>query len=214
MSGTINGEDQRKTDMLDGGLKVMPRYRGRSRRPRRKMGNSVIHVPATMAGTLAANTSKVFVIASPSIFAAGSASSNIEAQDKDRTINVGHHMGAFTIDFGIRASANDGTYEFCVYKVERHDTTPTLGNHPVPSTAEILAQGMQQACRMANPGKVFHYSKRPYTVERNIVHKIRVSPAKFRLSKIKAGDHWILQVFNRGTAQVTDDFECRYKEYE
>ncbi len=167
-----------------------------------------------MAGTLAANTSKVFVIESPSIFAAGSASSNIEAQDKDRTVNVGHHMGGITIDFAIRNLTNDGVYEFCIYKVERAATTPVLGTHPVPSTADIVSQGMQQACRMANPGKVFHFSKRAYTIETDIVHKIRVSPAKFRLSKVKAGDHWILQVFNRGPAIVTDDFECRYKEYE
>ncbi len=180
----------------------------------RKTGNVVIHVPSTMAGTLAANTAKVFVIASPSIFAAGSASSNIEAQDKDRTVNVGHHIGQINIDFAIRNLVNDGVYEFCIFKVERHDTTPTLGTHPIPSTAEVAAQGIQQACRMANPGKVFHYSARPYTIEQNIVHRIRVSPAKFKLSKFKAGDHWILLVFNRGGSVVTDDFQCRYKEYE
>ncbi len=180
----------------------------------RKSGNTVIHVPSSMAGSLNANTAKVIIIISPSIFAAGSASSNIEAQDKDRTVNVGHHVGTFTIDYSVRNTTGDGIYEWCVFKVERADTTPTLGNHPIPSTAEVVSQGIQQACRMANPGKVFHYSQRAYTADVNIVHKIRVSPAKFRLSKLKAGDHWVMLVNNRGPTNVTDDFQCRYKEYE
>ncbi len=192
----------------------MPRFRRSSRRPRRKMGNSVIHVPSSMAGTLAPNTAVVVVLSSPSIFAAGSASSNIEAQDKDRTVNVGHHIGAFNIDMGIREMIATGVFEYCVLKVERADSTPSLGSHPIPSTAEILSQGMQQACRMANPGKVFHYSKRAYTDNFAVAHKIRVSPAKFRESKCKAGDHWILMLFNRAPNIVTFDFECRYKEYE
>ncbi len=192
----------------------MPRFRRSLRRPRRKMGNSVIHVPSTMGGTLVTNASVLIVIVSPSIFAAGSASSNIEAQDKDRTVNVGHHVGAFNIDMGIRDTGGNGVLEYCVYKVERAASTPVLGTHPVPSTAECLTQGLQQAARMANPGKVFHYSKRAYSDNFFVAHKIRVSPAKFKLSKLKAGDHWVLQLFNRSASSITFDFECRYKEYE
>ncbi len=211
----INGEDQQQINILSGGEKGMPRFRRSFRRPRRKMGNSVIHVPSTIGGTIGVNTAVAVVIVSPSIFAAGSASSNIEAQDKDRTVNVGHHVGRLNIDITIRNLTNDGVVEFCIFKVERADSTPVIGTHPVPSTAEVNTQGMQQACRMANPGKVFHYSKRVYTVEQNVAHKITVSPAKFRLSKLKAGDHWMLLMFNRAAAnQVTFDFECRYKEYE
>ncbi len=188
------------------------RYR---KKKRRITGNAVIHVPSTIGGTLALNTSQAIVIVSPSIFAAGSASSNIEAQDKDRTVNVGHHVGRLNIDISIRNALNDGVIEFCLLKVERADSTPVIGTHPIPSSAEITSQGMQQACRLANPGKVFHYSKRVYTIEQNIVHKIIVSPAKYRLSKLKAGDHWILVMNNRAAANaVTFDFEARYKEYE
>ncbi len=123
-------------------------------------------------------------------------------------------MGTVTADMSIRNTTVDGIVEFCIYKVERAATTPVLGTHPVPSTADINSQGMQQACRMANPGKVFHYSKRAYTPEIAFTHKIKVSPAKFKLSKIKAGDHWVLQLFNRSLATVNFDYESRYKEYE
>ncbi len=187
--------------------------RRRSKR-RRITGNVVIHVPSTMAGVINTNAETLFIIESPSIFAAGSASSNIEAQDKDRTVNVGHHIGTLNIDTTIRTTVADGVVEFCVFKVERADSTPAIGTHPVPSGAEITTQGLQQACRLANPGKVFHYSKVVYSIEAPKTHKITVSPAKFRLSKIKAGDHWCLLVHNRGTTNITFDFEARYKEYE
>ncbi len=191
------------------------RHFGFRKRSRRKLGNSVIHVPSTMGGTMNSLTATLLVIESPSIFAGGSASSNIEAQDKDRTANVGHHLGTLNLDVTIRNQTVIGVIEFCVMKVERHDTTPAIGTHPVPSQTDINNQGMQQACRLSNPGKVFHYSKRAYAPEVAVVHKIKVSPAKFRLSKVKAGDHWILIMFNRNTSgQITYDFEARYKEYE
>ncbi len=122
----------------------MPFHSMRGRRKKRRItGNVVIHVPASMAATLAANSVQLFVIESPSIFAAGSASSNIEAQDKDRTVNVGHHIGRLNIDTSIRATTNSGIIEYCVFKVERADATPAIGVHPVPSVSEVNTQGIQ-----------------------------------------------------------------------
>ncbi len=178
------------------------------------MGNSVIHVPSTIGSSLATNIAFVTVITSPSIDAGESATTGIDDQDKDRTVQVGHHIGAFNLDLSIRNTAGDGVVEYCVFKVERVATVPVLGTHPIPSSATIASQGMQQACRLDNPGKVFHYSKRAYSIEQTVVHKIRVSPAKFKLSKVKAGDYWILMMFNRGPQTVTIDYEGRYKEYE
>ncbi len=194
----------------------MPGYRAswRGRKRRRITGNVVIHVPSTINGSLAAGGETLFIIESPSIFAAGSASSNIEAQDKDRTVNVGHHIGRLNIDLSIRTTTADGVIELGVFKVERADAIPAIGTHPVPSGTEILTQGLQQALRLANPGKVFHYSKVTYSAEHPQTKRIIVSPAKFKLSKVKAGDHWCLLAHNRGSASVVFDFECRYKEYE
>ncbi len=178
------------------------------------MGNSVVHVPTTMGTGLTTNNAFVFIIESPSIFAAGSASSNIEAQDKDRTVNVGHHLGRLSIDISLRVPVSTGVVECTVFKVERHDTTPTLGSHPIPSVAQINTQGSQQAIRMANPGKVFHFSTIAYTTGTTRTKKIIVSPAKFRLSKVKAGDHWCMVLFNRSANTVTIDVQARYNEYE
>ncbi len=186
----------------------------RRRKSFRPRGNTVIHVPSTIAGTMGANTSAVIVVVSPSIFAGQSASTNIEAQDKDRTVNVGHHVGQLNLNISIRNTTGDGIIEFGVYKVERAASTPTIGTHPVPSSATVTSQGLQQATRLDNPGKVFHYSQRSYSIENTVAHRMVVSPAKYKLSKLKAGDHWILQLFNRGPQQVTYDFQARYKEHE
>ncbi len=123
-------------------------------------------------------------------------------------------MGRVNIDIGIRLTLSDGLLEFAVFKVERADSTPSIGTHPVPSAAEINSQGMQQAVRMANPGKTYHFSQRTYSIENTVTHKIIVSPAKFRASKWKAGDHLMLMIFNRGPSTLTYDMQARYKEYE
>ncbi len=191
----------------------MPRF-GRRYRKGKSYTTAVIHVPSTMGGSLASNAAVLHVIESPSIFAAGSASSNIEAQDKDRTVNVGHKIGRITIDYGISNAQGDGVLEFCILKTLRSDSTPTLGTHPIPSAAEILAQGMQQACRLANPGLVFYYGKATFTREFTRTKHIMLSPAKYKQSLVKAGDHWVMLVFNRSTAAtIVNDFECRYKEF-
>ncbi len=193
----------------------MRHYGSRRRmRPQRRSGNVVIHVPSTMGGTIGTGNEATLVIQSPSIDAGGSASSNIEAQDKDRTVNVGHHMGQATIDFTCRVTTADGVLEFGVVHVERNDTTPAIGSHPLPSGSEINTQGLQQALRLASPGRVVHFSQRAYSVENTFVHKIRFRPSKFKASKVKAGDYWMLIVHNRGSAEITYDFQCRYKEYE
>ncbi len=167
-----------------------------------------------MGGTIAAGAEAQLVIQSPSIDAGGSASSNIEAQDKDRTVNVGHHMGVATIDFGCRITTADGTLEFGVTHVERSHSTPALSTPPLPTGAEIETQGLQQALRMSNPGRVVHFSQRAYSADNTITHKIVFKPSKFKSSKVKAGDYWMLIVHNRGSATITYDFQCRYKEYE
>ncbi len=192
----------------------MRHYGSRRRTTRRNTGNTVIHVPSSIGATLAPAVSVVIVIVSPSIFAAGSASSNIEAQDKDRTVNVGHHVGRLNISIGLRGTTGVGVMEASVFKVERAESTPALGVHPIPSSSENASQGMQQAVRLANPGKTFHWSQTPYALDNNKVKNIIVSPAKYKLSKLKAGDHWILMIHNRGSATFNFDIQMRYKEYE
>lgn len=184
-----------------------------SRRRTKTYTTSVIHVPSTMGAFPSQDTGVLFVIASPSILASGSATTNIAQQDKDRTVDVGHHIGQITIDMGISNPIADGILEMCVYKVLRSGITPIIGTLPIPSDATVLSQGLQQSARLALPGLVYHYSKAAFSREKSRNIRIKVSPAKFKQSKMKAGDFWIFHVFNRAGGGVTLDYECRYKEF-
>ncbi len=172
-----------------------------------------MHVPSTMGGTISGNAEVLLFMQNPSILAGASATTNIEGQDKDRTVTVGHHMGQCTIDFSCRTTVADGTLEFCIFHVERSHITPVIGTDPIPNGTDITGQGLQQAMRLALPGRVVHFSVRSYSIENTMTHKMRFRPSKYKASQVKAGDFWGLIVHNRGVNIITYDFQVRYKEY-
>ncbi len=193
----------------------MARFSMRRRsRTRKNYGNAVIHVPTTIGGTIASNAMTLFFIAVPSILAGGNATTNIEAQDKDRTVNVGHHVGRINVDMSIRITTADGAIECCIFKLERQTVTPLIGVDNVPSASECSTQGLEQAVRLANPGRVYLTKRTAYSADNTRIINLKVSPSKYKVSKMKAGDHWCLLVFNRAAATITNDFQGRYKEYE
>ncbi len=189
-------------------------FRRRTRRFSSKpRGQVTVHVPSTMEQSTAADVGSIVYAQTPSLFAGGSASSNIEASDRDRTVNVGNSIiGAITFNFSSRSTAVAGTIDFCVFRVERSFITPVIGTDPIPSSAEMLTQGVQQAMRMNLPGRVIHFSTRSYAVEQPINHLIRVTPAKFRMAKVRPGDHIGIMIFNRGSGTIIWSMQMRYKE--
>ncbi len=186
------------------------RRRGRTRKP---IGQTTMHVPATIEDVIAVDTGTIFYAQVPSLLAGGSASSNIEASDRDRTVNVGNSIiGKITFNFSTRGNVGNGTYDFIVFRVERSFITPVIGTDPIPTNSEMLLQGAQQAFRMNLPGRVLHFSQRSYAPEQPISHMIKVNPAKFRMAKVRPGDHIGLCVFNRGSGAATVSVQMRYKE--
>ncbi len=73
---------------------------------------------------------------------------------------------------------------------------------------------MQQAMRMALPGRIMHFSKISVTAETTRVVKIRVNPAKYRMSKIRPGDYIGILCHNMSGQSTTVSFEMRYKEFQ
>ncbi len=185
-------------------------YRQRTRKSTFK--ESTLHVPSTISGTVAANNAALIVIQSPSIDAGGSASDNIEASDRDRTVNVGHSLGKVFVNLAIRATTGTGIISIGVMRVERATAVPAIGVGNVPSLAEIAGQGMQQAQRMQNPGRVVRYLNMAYTAEFSRIIKFSFVPAKYKMAKVRPGDYFIMQVFNKGPTGVTYDYEARFKE--
>ncbi len=172
-----------------------------------------MHVPSTIGGTISGGAETLLFLQNPSLLAGASATTNIEGQDKDRTVTLGHHMGQCTIDFTVRTTVADGSIEFCIFHVERSHITPAIGTDPIPSGADISSQGLQQAMRLALPGRVVHFSVRAYSIENTMVHKLKFRPSKYKASQVKAGDFWALMVHNRGANIITYDMQARYKEY-
>ncbi len=187
-------------------------FRTRGRRKPSVFKNATMHVPASMDNVITTNDGLLVVAQSPSLFAGGSASNNIEASDRDRTVNVGNHMGQLIINITVRNSTATGILEFVVFRVERAFSTPVIGTDPIPSDTDSSTQGVQQAYRMALPGRVIHFSTLAYTAETTRVKLIKVRPAKYGMSKVRPGDHICIVTHNRGSGSVTVDYQMRYKE--
>ncbi len=172
-----------------------------------------MHVPATMEDTITADSALIIYAQVPSLMAGGSASANIEASDRDRTVNVGNSIiGNIIFNFSTRNVAGSGTFDFIIFRVERSFITPVLGTDPIPSVAEILSQGSQQAFRMNMPGRVLHFSTRSFTTEVPIAHTMKVNPAKYRMAKVRPGDFIGCCIFNRSAITATVSMQMRYKE--
>ncbi len=166
-----------------------------------------------MEAVIAVDTAILFFAVNPSILSGGSATTNIEGSDRDRTVEVGHSVkGSIIFNFSTRGAVGNGTYDFIVFRVERSFITPVIGTDPIPSDAEMLAQGSQQAYRMNMPGRVLHFSTRSYAAEQPIQHTIKVTPGKFRMAKVRPGDFIGLSIFNRGSGASTCSVQMRYKE--
>ena len=97
------------------------------------------------------------------------------------------------------------------WKAERQAATPTIGLAPIPSTATVTTGGLQQAYRMAMPGRVMKFGALPYTSSQRLSREISVNWAKFRKSKTRPGDYYGLTLYNDSDNGVTFSMECRYK---
>ncbi len=183
----------------------------RTRSPRR---SSTMHVPSSMEQAIAADVALLVFAVVSSLDAGGSASSNIEASDRDRTVNVGNSVGPITFNLSVRSASAISVLSMCVFKCERAFAVPVIGTDPIPSSADIVGAGMQQAMRMALPGRVMHFSKIAITAETVRAVTIKVNPAKYRMSKIRPGDYIGIMCHNMSGQATTVSFEMRYKEYQ
>ncbi len=183
---------------------------------RRKMSQfrgkeSVMHVPSTMNNTLTTNLLSLQFITIPAVLAGAPVTTDIEAHDRSRTVPSGGLVGQITCDISITSITAIGVMEFAIVKFEREIALPTVGVTNVPTSAEASTQGLQQALREKLPGRVYHYSQIALTPETTRIKKIIVTPAKFKKAKNRAGDHWVLAIFNKNAGSVTVNTQFRYK---
>ena len=172
-----------------------------------------MHVPSTIGTNLAANTGAIIIAITPSLNAGGSATTNIAAEDRDRTVDVGNNVDTIIFNIGIRTPTVSGNLMYAVMKQERQQAVPVIGTPPVPSDAGVNGVGLQQAVRMEAPGRCYKYGIVPYTAETSRAFSLKMNLRKFRIGKIRPGDYVYLHLFNKGTGTCTVDVEMRYKSW-
>ncbi len=173
-----------------------------------------MHVPSTMDQQFLTNILSLVYAVVATVNAGVSATNTRIDSDRDREVSTGRHVGGINFHLQMEPDVGaKGTIEYVIFKVERSFVTPVVGTDPIPSSAEVDSQGIQQAFRLNMPGWVMKFGTFGVTAELPISRNIFVSPAKFRKSKINDGDHIGIALFNRTVGTVNFSVQMRYKEY-
>ncbi len=194
----------------------MPRFRRsfrRARKPARKM--VMQHIPSFMGNSPSNLIGLVHVLAHSGSLAGGSPSASRMDEDRLTEVANGNHIGRTHVELSfIPVDLTSGYYEYAFVKYERSFAVPTIGVDPVPSSANIATNGLQQEVRSLSPGYVVQFGTIPMTGDQSAKRTLSVSWAKFGKSLVRDGDYFVLIVFNRATSNATVyDIQCRYKTY-
>lgn len=172
-----------------------------------------MHVPSSMGNVIASNITSVFIAANAGAYLTTASPVTTVAtitSNREQENTIGNEITRINYNITMRPSASSAI-SICVLKVERAAAVPVLGTG-LPTQARIVAVGLQTACREAQPGRVIHYSKLAAAPEQPVIKTIVAKFGKFKMSKIRTGDFYVLMVHNDSAGTLTTDFEARYKE--
>ncbi len=191
------------------------RHFGRRTRGRRKIyGQPIQHSPSLLGNNPANDTALIHILAHADQLAGQSmTAARTGAEDRTTDVDNGRHVGRMTLDIGFTVSASTGYYEYALVKYERSTSVPTIGVDPVPSSADIVSDGLQRAVRSFTPGYVIKFGLIAITPQTNRIVKIKADWAKFGKAQVRDGDYYALIVFNRTDAAPLYDIHIRYKTY-
>ncbi len=161
------------------------------------------------------NVGLLHVIANGPQLAGGSMTTDrTSTENRFQGVNNGRYVGKTTIDFALTSVGTPrGYYEYCVVKYQRQFTVPAIGTDPVPSSAVIITDGLQNACRSLAPGYVIKFGTIPVTAETTVTRKIVINWAKFGKAIMRDGDFFTIVFFNRSDSTNTYDLQIRYTTY-
>ncbi len=188
--------------------------RRRRRRSAKRFASTVTHVPSSISNGLSTNTSLIFYAAIPANYAVtGTALSSDTFENADRQQNcpIGSTIDNIVFNIAFRGLTDNGVMEYAFFKIERSNVVPTGDNVMLPNDTVILSQGLQSAIRQYQPGRVLHYGQVAVATEQPRCISKSVPYGKFKLSKLRTGDYYGVQIFNRSAATVFVDVQARYK---
>ncbi len=160
------------------------------------------------------NIGLVHVLAHAGVLAGGAmGSTRSGGEDRLTEVDNGRQVGNMTIDIAFTISATAlGYYEYALIKYERSTTVPIIGTDPVPTSAVITSDGLQNAVRSLSPGYVIQYGQ--FAIQgTSYTRKIIAKWAKFGKGMVRDGDYFVLIMFNRSDSAIVYDIQTRYRTY-
>ena len=188
------------------------RRRGRARKTASEF---IQHSPALKGNQPNNLIGLIHVFAHAGSLAGGSMSAGRMDEDRLTEVANGRTIGNTNITIALVPGVNTNGYlEYAVIKYERSTSVPTIGTDPVPSSADIATNGLQQEVRSMTPGYCVKWGIIPVTAEVTKTFPININWNKFRKGKVRDGDYYTIIIFNNtsNNALVYDLF-FRYKTY-
>jgi len=168
----------------------------------------VSHVPSSIGLNLSANQATVFIMANAgaNLTTGGSASIARESlSNREQENTIGSKIFRSTLTISLTPGMTPGAVEFAICKVERAGTVPTSDGTLLPTAVDITTQGLQQAIRTHQPGRVIHYQKVAIANEQPRVVTVRIPWSKYKMQTVRTGDFYLCMLYNRLS-------QCRYNE--
>lgn len=190
------------------------RHRFRSRRNRGTV-NSVTHVPSSMNNIIQPADTLVFFASVPANYpVTGTPVTNdtFEQADRANLTPIGARITRITFDVSIQDITDQGTIEWAIFKIERAPTVPALGNQ-LPLSAEISVQGLQQAMRQYQPGRVIKFGQLSVASEQPRSFRAIGRFGRFRMQANRTGDYYGIIIFNKTGGTPIISVQARYKAY-
>ena len=167
-----------------------------------------------MDQSLAANILTIIYSTVSTVVAGVSATTGRLDTDRDREVSNGEKVGYTRFTLQIEPTgAGYGTLEWILFKVERSAVTPVVGTHPIPSSADVDGQGIQQAFRLNMSTWVCRFGAISVSAETPIVRTIGINWSKFKKGTVKDGDHYGIALFNRTTGSMDYSVQMMYKSW-
>ncbi len=134
--------------------------------------------------------------------------------DRDRECSNGERVGFTRFHLQMEPSGTaTGSIEYMIFKVERAFTVPVVGTDPIPSSAEVDTQGIQQAFRLNMSTWCCKFGTIALSPDTPVSRTITINWAKFKKATVKDGDHYGIAMFNRTSGTVNWSVQMFYKSY-
>ncbi len=172
-----------------------------------------MHLPNQMNKVILGNDNLIIFAAVASSYATTGVSltsDTFEDADRDQRCPLGADIPSIIYDITVRDSETPTAVEYAIFKIERAHAVPADDDVLLPTSTSISTSGIQAAVRRFQPGRVIKMGVFAVAKEQPMHRSIKGNYQRFKMMKLRTGDFYGIQIFNRGLGQVTVDVQMRY----